>query len=308
MKEIDYRDLDGHVLRTFLTVLEEASVSRAAERLNVTQSSVSHTLSKLRVVFGDPLFVRSGIGIDATERARALREPIQAVLDDLKGLTDERAFDPTAGTLRFTIAANELQRDLIFPTLLRKARAEAVDLRLTFLPSGIPDAAILRDARCHLILTPHPPDEPDIYQQRLFRGQLLCFYDGSYRDAPGTWDEFRDADRIEVRFGNLRTTPQIMNSARFDQLKEPVVYVPNFSAISAFLRGSELVVMETSLMRLGPLKDFDCTPLPFHNPPVTISTVWHQRDNNDPAHKWLRGQIKDYADALIHEHDELEAP
>ena len=73
MSKIDFTDLDGKVLRAFLTILEESSVSRAADRLGVTQSAVSHTLSKLRAVLGDPLFVRSGQGLMPTERALANR-------------------------------------------------------------------------------------------------------------------------------------------------------------------------------------------------------------------------------------------
>ena len=77
MSKIDYLGLDGRTLRVFLTVLEEKSVSRAAERLGVSQSAVSHTLDKLRTIFGDPLFIRIGRGIESTARARALREPIE---------------------------------------------------------------------------------------------------------------------------------------------------------------------------------------------------------------------------------------
>ena len=62
MSKIDHLGLDGNALTTFLTVLEEMSVSRAAERLGVTQSAVSHTLDKLRVILDDPLFVRVGRG------------------------------------------------------------------------------------------------------------------------------------------------------------------------------------------------------------------------------------------------------
>lgn len=115
MSKIDYSTLDGRALRTFLTVLEEESVSKAAEQLGVTQSAVSHTLDKLRVAFGDPLFVRSGRGIHPTERASALREPVQSVLDDLKALADERQFNPKHEPMEYTIAANDLARVLLFP-------------------------------------------------------------------------------------------------------------------------------------------------------------------------------------------------
>ena len=60
MNEIDFYRLDGKILKTFHFILEETSVSRAADRLDLTQSAVSHTLAKLRKILGDPLFVRSG--------------------------------------------------------------------------------------------------------------------------------------------------------------------------------------------------------------------------------------------------------
>jgi len=176
MKNIDFLSLDGRSLRTFLVVLEEQSVSRAAARLGVTQSAVSHLLDKLRLALGDPLFVRAGRNIAPTERAIDLRQPIQAVLDGMKALTDQRVFDPGLGQLEFTIAANDFQRDLIFPSLMRQLARENVDARFRFIPSGIPAANLLRQARCQLLITPFPPEAPDIYQLRLFDDQVKCFY------------------------------------------------------------------------------------------------------------------------------------
>ena len=69
MRKIDHLALDGHALKTFLTVLDETSVSRAANNLGVTQSAVSHTLDKLRKIFGDPLFIRVGRGIEPSAAA-----------------------------------------------------------------------------------------------------------------------------------------------------------------------------------------------------------------------------------------------
>ena len=85
MSKFDYLGLDGRTLRTFLTVLEEKSVSRAAERLGVSQSAVSHTLDKLRSIFDDPLFIRIGRGIESTARARVMRVPIESVTGKLYG-------------------------------------------------------------------------------------------------------------------------------------------------------------------------------------------------------------------------------
>ena len=129
MSKFGYLGLDGNTLTTFLIVLEEMSVSRAAERLGVTQSAVSHTLEKLRVIFDDPLFVRVGRGIESTARARALQASVESVLDDLKSLTDHREFDPLVEPMEFTIAANDFPIQLIFPKLLRELSEEGIQLR-----------------------------------------------------------------------------------------------------------------------------------------------------------------------------------
>ena len=87
MNKIDRPRIDGKLLRTFLVVLEESSATRAAEKLNVTQSTVSHSLSRLREHIGDPLFIRSGQALLPTEVALSLREPVQAILDGMASLT-----------------------------------------------------------------------------------------------------------------------------------------------------------------------------------------------------------------------------
>ncbi|MEM8702795.1 MAG: LysR family transcriptional regulator [Pseudomonadota bacterium] len=168
MSKIDFLNLDGQILRTFLVILEESSVSRAAERLEVTQSAVSHTLAKLRQILGDPLFVRSGQGLTPTETALSLKGPVLQVLDGLKALTEQRPFDPRSEDMHFVVAANDMQRDLLFPQLVRQALRDGVDLKLEFKPSGVPSVSLLRDVRCDLLLTPLPPDAPDMIQHKLF--------------------------------------------------------------------------------------------------------------------------------------------
>ena len=298
MSNFDFTDLDGKVLRAFLIILEENSVSRAADRLGVTQSAVSHTLSKLRTVLGDPLFVRSGQGLTPTERALALKEPVQKVLDGMRALTDERPFDPLSEDMQFQIAANDLQRELIFPRLLHAARAEGIRLRLTFVPSGVPDATILRSDRCQLMLTPLPPDGPDIFQKRLLTSPLMVFYDAEHRSPPASWEEYCAAEHVEVRFADGRSANAVMRGVDQSQIRPATVTLPHFNAIPSFVLGSDLISTDTALMKRGPLAALDCAPLPFQCEPVPIYMVWHRRSTGDPAHRWLRGRIEKIAAAL----------
>ncbi len=298
MNKTDFTDLDGKVLRVFLTILEESSVSKAADRLGVTQSAISHTLGKLRQVLGDPLFVRSGQGLTPTERALSLKDPIQRVLDNMRALTEGRPFDPLSEQLEFQIATNDMPRELIFPGLLRAARDVDVRLRLEFIPSGVPDPDLLRSDRCQLMLTPLPPDGPDIFQKRLVTSPLMVFYDAARREPPQNWRAYCDSEHVEVRFADGRSARAVMRGVDQSQIRPPVVTLPHFNAIPPFVKGSDLISTDTALMQQGPLATLDCAPLPFACDPVSIYMVWHQRSTNDPAHRWLRARIETIAATL----------
>ncbi len=292
MSKTDFTDLDGKVLRVFLTILQENSVSKAADQLGVTQSAISHTLAKLRQVLGDPLFVRSGQGLTPTERALSLKDPVQAVLDNMRALTEDRPFDPLSEQMSFQIATNDMPRELIFPDLLRSARIDGVRLRLEFIPSGVPDPELLRSDRCQLMLTPLPPDGPDIFQTRLLTSPLMVFYDAAHRAPPDSWDSYCRSDHVEVRFADGRNARAVMRGVDQSQISPAVVTLPHFNAIPSFVEGSDLISTDTALMKRGPLAALDCAPLPFACDPVSIFMVWHQRSSNDPAHRWLRARIK----------------
>ncbi|WP_171123720.1 MULTISPECIES: LysR family transcriptional regulator [unclassified Ruegeria] len=300
MSKIDFTDLDGKVLRVFLTILEENSVSKAADRMGVTQSAISHTLAKLRQVLGDPLFVRSGQGLIPTERALSLKEPVQGVLDGLRALTDDRPFDPLSEELHVQIATNDMPRELIFPKLLRLVRSEGIRLRLGFIPSGVPDPDLLRSDRCQLMLSPLPPDGPDIFQKRVLSSPLMIYYDGTRRQPPTDWKTYCETEHVEVRFTDGRSSRAVMRGVDQNQIRPATVTLPHFNAIPSFVKGSDLISTDTALMRHGALAALDCAPLPFHCEPVSIYMVWHQRFANDPAHRWLRGRIENIA-ATLHD-------
>jgi DNA-binding transcriptional LysR family regulator len=288
MKDIDFLVLDGKSLRTFLVVLEELSVSKAAERLGVTQSGVSHTLDKLRLALGDPLFVRSGRNIAATERAIDLHEPVRAVLDGLKGLTSQRVFDPLMGSLEFTIAANDFQRDLIFPSLIQELRNEGVDITFHFIPSGHPTTDLLRQRHCQLLITPFPPEGADIFQKRLFDDNNRCFYDPNMRNAPQSDADFIAADYIDVSFKG--SIPVIKKLPYIDRIK-PKITVPNFADTVLYLKNSDMLTIQLSLMSKTHFQQFASVGIPFENDPLTMYMVWHKREHIDPASQWLRQKI-----------------
>lgn len=292
MSDFDHLDLDGHLLRLLLAVHEEGSVTRAAQRLGVTQSAVSHGLDKLRAVLGDPLFVKSGRGIVATAQAQSLASRARTLLDELRAFSTAAAFEPAQLRTTVTIAANDLQRDLLLPALLRAVRAQAPDVVLRVIPSGVPTVEMLRDQHCELVITPRPPEGSDILHKRLFEDRYRVFFDSSQRRAPRTLAEYLAAEHVTVLYEPRRRLDLDEGLAARGIERRIAAWVPGFAGIGPLLRGTPMVATLPSLLRANLLRGFGFAPVPVKCPAMPMYMVWHLRHHADPAHRWLRRQLE----------------
>ncbi|MGR4862381.1 LysR family transcriptional regulator [Caulobacter sp. LARHSG274] len=126
--------LDLNLLVALDALLAEASVGRAALRLNLSQPAVSHALRRLREATGDPLLVRVGARMELTPRAQALRGPLAQTLDQVRGLFVAEGFDPATSARTFRLMMPDLAVDLLMPAVLRRAAAQAPGVRLDVVP------------------------------------------------------------------------------------------------------------------------------------------------------------------------------
>ncbi|MEP4076309.1 LysR family transcriptional regulator [Haloferula sp.] len=293
MSKFDYSSIDGHSLQTFIAVLEEGAVTKAAGRIGVSQSAVSHTLDKLRTIFDDPLFIRDGRGITPSARALALREPIEDILNRLHTLSHNGDFDPMRDTLEFTIATNDFPLGLIFPRLRRDLDADGIDARLNFIPAGIPSANLTRTSNCQMLITPAPPNKPDIRHLKLIESKMVCFFDPEVRKAPKTLKEYIACRYVDVRFSATESSQQVLPTSLTSKLSEPAVAVPNFNAVTPFIKGTDLITTQLSVMEHGSLKDLTWAPLPVRTQSRPLFLLWHERYEEDPGHQWMRQRIKE---------------
>ncbi len=301
MSKIDHSALDGQTLTAFLTVLEESSVSRAADRLGVSQSAVSHTLDKLRKIFDDPLFVRVGRGIEPTARAIALRAPAESVLDGMRSLTGQRNFDPLVEEMEFTVAANDFPTQLIFPKLLKDLTHEGVNFRIRFIPSGIPSASTLRASRYRLLITPTPPDDPDLVKESLVKSKMAVFFDPKIRTPPESWDQYVASEHVEVQFSDTESSLMALPSFDISKFGPPRITVPNFGSLTHMITGTDRITTQLDVMKRGLLGDLDVAPLPIETKPVDLFLVWHRREHDDPAHQWFRQRIIETTNSIFDE-------
>lgn len=292
MSDIDHLDLDGHALRLLLTVHEEGSITRAAQRLGLTQSAVSHGLDRLRAIVGDPMFVKSGRGIVATDQAGQLARRARTLLEDLRAFSLAAGFEPARLATQFTVAANDLQRDLLLPAWLRRLRAEAPQVSLRVIPSGAPGAELLRGGECDLVITPRPPVAGDILQKRLFADRYAVFYDPACRAAPASRAAYLAAEHVTVLYEPRRALDVDRWLADQGVARRFVATVPGLAALAALLRGGDWVATAPSLMGRGALQGLAQVPVPLKTPEMPMYAVWHQRHQNDPVHRWLREHLQ----------------
>jgi DNA-binding transcriptional LysR family regulator len=298
MSNFDWMDLDANLLRLLVAVVEEGSVTGASQRLGVTQSAVSHLLNKLREIVRDPLFVKSGRGIVATARAKALAGRASGLLLDLERFALPDYFDPADCARAFVIAANDFQRDALLPALIARLRERAPGITLRIIPSNVPTPEMLRDEHCHLVVSPRPPAGADIMQKKLFEDRYVVFFDPAMREAPATKSDYLKCDHVTVVYEPRRELDVDRWLAAREVKRRFCVTVSGFGGLAAFLRGSALIATAPSLLRFGSLHGLDFAPVPVACPKLPMYASWSKSFHNDPAHRWLRGQIDELARPL----------
>ena len=299
MSDFDWLDLDARLLRLLVTVVDTGSITAAAQRLGVTQSAVSHLLDKLRGITGDALFTRSGRGIVATARALALAERARELLGDLERFAQSEHFDPSRWQTTFTIAANDFQRDALLPALMQGLRAQAPGVSLRVIASDVPTPEMLRQQHCQLVISPRPPEGADLVQRRLFTDRYRVFYDSAVRAAPRTRRDYLAAEHVSV----LYTPNRPLDLDRVLQAKGIErrfrVMVPGFAGLPSFVRGTDLLATAPGLLSTHLLQGLAHAEVPVPCPSLPMYMVWHQRHQQDAAHRWLRGELAAVARALF---------
>jgi DNA-binding transcriptional LysR family regulator len=289
--DCSFLDLNGHLLRLLLEVYQTQSVTQAAARLDSTQSAISHGLERLRAITGDALFVRAGRGITPTAQAQLLADRARQLLDALRDFSHAAPFDPARLSRAFTLAANDLQRDLLLPVLARRLRAQAPGVSLRVINSGAPQPALLRGTDCDLVITPRPPDAGDMVQQRLFGDHYRVFYDAAQRQAPADAADYLAAEHVTVLYepGRVLDVDRWLQDQGIE--RRFAVRVPGMGALGTMLRGGPWLATAPSLLAAGALRDLASAPVPVATPPLSMYMVWHQRFQDDPAHCWLRANL-----------------
>ncbi|MER5548606.1 LysR family transcriptional regulator [Streptomyces sp. NPDC002589] len=288
--------MDLNLLRVLDALLQENSVTRAAERLGTSPAAVSRTLARLRRAVGDPLLVRAGQGMVPTPRALELREEVSALLRGCDNVLRPGAgFDPVHLRRTFTVQATGLLLAGVAGPLTDRIRAEAPHVDVVFLPEALEGGPALRQGSADVELGVLAHLDPEIRTQHLTHMTLV----GIARSGHPLFDRRIDArrlamaDHIGISRHGKRLGPIDSALAELGLRRRIAVVVPSHTSAMMLARDTDLIALtladwlpETTAT-LG-LRTF---PIPVDLRPVDIGMAWHPRNSADPGHRWFRDHV-----------------
>ena len=288
---------DLNLLFTLDVLLAEGSVARAARRLRLSPSAMSRALARLRAATGDPLLVRAGRGLVPTPRAVELRAQVGQVVENAESLLRPAETLHLPSLVRtFTLRTSEGFVENFGPGLIARASQEAPGVRLCFVPKPDKDSAPLREGAVDLETgVVEASTGPELRVQALFQDRLIGVVRSGHPLAQGriTIARYESGSHISVSRHGPAPGP-IDDTLHALGLNRPIgVTVGGFATALSLARVSDLIATvperHTGLLRAG-MHSF---ALPLPAPRFQVSMLWHPRLDADPAHRWLRGCVRD---------------
>ncbi len=303
---MNLRNFDLRLLRVFDALMVEGNVTRAAARLNLTQSATSQALAKLRIALGDPLFVRTGQAMHPTAKAAAMAAPVRAALELIStAVRSSQVFDPKTARLAFRIAATDYALLLLLPSLAKRIATLAPGVQLITTALS-PDRGLeyIRDGRIDLLIAYF----------------VVTKVPGNFRTRPF----IRDSYRILVRKGHPKFRnhmtlgafaqvghvvvaprdtwqpgPMDLALAQAGLKRDIRVMVPHYLVAPYVVAATDLVATVPARAAARMIRGL---PVVSYKPPLEVAgfkleMAWDERHHHDPAHRWLRDQLTELGKA-----------
>jgi LysR family transcriptional activator of mexEF-oprN operon len=291
MQNIDLFRIDGHALRVFVSVCETSSVSRTAELFELNQSTISHTMDKMRLALGDPLFVKAGRSITPSEKALAILPRVQQILADIEGLVTPERYDFSSDSRPVVIAipTPALLEEMKSLEASLSQKAPGIRLEIRRLAPRNRIVEMLTQDECELAIAVSGYRYPSVLNHCAFgQEELVVFFDPSCRAPIRTIEDYANARHAVVNFGG-GVKSEIEKALTLAGVKREVSLVaPTASMLGDLIKGTDMVA--TMPRRLGDhsYRGLSFMAPPFSAPDIVYELVWHRRYENSGRNMWLR--------------------
>lgn len=288
---------DLNLLVPLRALLEEANVTRAGQRVQLGQSSMSSALARLRVVFGDELLVRVGRDYELTPFARQLLPQVQATVPLLERvLQGDPDPDPAATHRTFTLMVTDYGI-MRLQGAIAAVVGEAPGIQVDLLPLPERPMESELDLVTHDFVVTVPGIGIDGPHVPLLTDEYVCLLDAgnpALRDGALSFDDFVALPQAVAQFGRLHFTPadRRLRELGIDR-REPRVTTSSFLPLPSVVAGTDLVAVVPRVLaeRLGPLTGTVGVDAPFGSVEIALKLWWHPSHDADPVHAWFRERL-----------------
>ncbi len=292
---------DLNLLPVFLALMEERNVTRAAERLGMTQPALSNALGRLRDLLQDPLFIRERYGMQPTEKAEALAPGIAAAISHLDQLVlGQQGFDPMKAERQFILAPTSYVEFVLLPKIVARLSERAPGIRLRLVPFGADLAETGVSSGATAMVLGRIVDPPDnLVVQPLMEDGLACVVRADHplinkRISKQQYEQLRHVNVLppgRLRAGLFQTLQ------RQGLRREVVISVTHFMAIPELVAATDYCATLPGLIcrHLASDARLKVLPAPVDLGTFPVEMAWHVRYRHDPAHQWLRELITEVA-------------
>ena len=294
---MNWNAFDLNLLVVFDAVAHEKNLTRAGQRLGMSQPAVSHALARLRVMLKDELFVRTPEGMRPTARAERMAGPARNALRDLRVTLESPEFDASRSSRRVTIAANTYATHAVIPALARRLALHAPSVVLEVRPVGTRHVLDhLDDGGVELALNTLTEGGDRFKCLGLLDDEYVAILSG---DNPASVEPALSIERfaalphIAISSGSEDTRFIDEALAAGGLARTVFATVPLHTLIMMLIGSGALAVVPRRVAAdVTAVLPLIMRPLPFHSPRVALSMIWHRRLDNDPAHRWLRETLR----------------
>lgn len=303
--QIDRFDLN--LLQYLDVLLRERNVTRAASHLGLSQPAMSNGLRRLRVLFNDPLLVRTSEGMTPTERALELQPLIRDVLSRVdKALQPQSAFDPSSATRVFRIMASDYAESTIFPSILHRLREEAPGIVLDIMTPSDVSFLDVEQGKVDLVINRFDSIPLSFHKTTIWKDSFACLFSAqnpirdnfnldSYLQAQHVWvSKTGMGVGVGINPDDVQRLGWVDEAlARLGRKRHITIFTRHYQAAMSLAEQKDLIVTIPS--RAAKLKQQNPRVIirepPFEIPPLELSMAWSPLLQNNPAHQWMRRLI-----------------
>lgn len=299
---MNLQTVDLNLLVVFEALMEERGVTRAANRVGLSQPAMSNALARLRRTFDDPLFVRTPEGMSPTPAAQSMIGPVRSALAQLRDIFEEKpAFAPSASERLFHLLTNDYVELTLLPPLVKAIREQAggVSLRVQRSPSVFEPPSANSLAESFDLAIGFFPDaltlDARVRSELLWEDKNVCIARARHPKIRGkiSLRQYAEAEHVAVFYKKQGLGVIDTLLAQRALSRRTAVVVPHFTTVPFIVSASDFIatVPERLAQRFSKQLKLQLLRAPIEIPPLRLTLLWHERFHADPWRRWMRELI-----------------